>query len=152
MKRFTFGILGLQIVSALFSAFGVVLAFFNKNVLFQEWINRFINAAFFVDVIPTETTLQMQSWLYGVLGATCVLLGILTFCIVTFALAKREKWAWYALFIGVVAWFAIDQIVSFQYRVTFNLLFNTILLFAILIPLWMARPVIQFVEETVDFE
>ena len=139
MKRFDLSVLWLKIVSILFAVFGTVIALFNQTKIFQITINNQINPVFWTHSELSSEALLFQRWIYGLLGATCLLVGILIFFIVKNAFAKKEKWAWYCLLIGVAAWFMVDTPVSFYFQVHFNVVFNVVLLSATLIPLALTR-------------
>ncbi len=137
-SKFKFYVLWLRAVSVLFSLFGIVIALFNQTQLFQIAFNNQINPTFFGNADLTIEVIHFQQWIYGLLGATCLLVGILIFFIVQNAFAKKEKWAWYCILIGLIAWFAIDEPVSLYFRVYFNAIFNLALLIAMLIPICLS--------------
>ena len=101
--------------------------------------NNQINPVFWGNTWPTAESLLFQRWIYGLLGATCLLVGIVFFFVVTYAFAKRERWAWNCLLFGLSAWFIIDTPVSLYFQVYFNVAFNTVLLLAILLPLLLTK-------------
>ncbi len=138
MTRFKLCVTWLKVVSILFSIFGIVIALFNQTHLFQIAFNSQINPTFFGNTgLPVEVS-HFQQWAYGLLGATCLMVGILIFFIVHNAFAKKEKWAWYSLLWGLVGWFAIDESVSLYFQVYFNAIFNLVLFAAVLIPLCLS--------------
>ncbi len=135
MDRFNFCVIWLKVISVLFSLFGIVIALFNQTQLFQIVFNNQINPTFFGSNDLSIEALRFQQWIYGLLGATCLMDGILIFFIVQNAFAKKEKWAWYCVLIGLIAWFAIDEPISLYFHVYFNAIFNLALLIAILVPI-----------------
>ncbi len=139
MKRFSLSVLWLKIVSILFAAFGIIIALFNQTNIFKVVFNNQINPAFWMNSELTTETLLFQRWIYGLLGATCVMVGILIFFIVRNSFARKEKWAWNCLLIGLVSWFIIDTPISMYFHVYFNVVFNIILLLAILVPLALTK-------------
>ncbi len=139
MERFNLSVLWLKIVSILFAAFGIIIALFNQTNIFKLVFNNQINPVFWINSELTTETLLFQRWIYGLLGATCVMVGILIFFIVKNSFARKEKWAWNCLFIGLVSWFIIDTPISMYYQVYFNVAFNIVLLLAILVPLVLAK-------------
>ncbi len=138
MARFKFCVMWLKIVSILFSLFGVIIALFNQTYIFQIIFNNQINPIFWGSANLSVEVLHFQQWIYGLLGATCLMVGILIFFIVENAFAKKEKWAWNCLLFGLIAWFVIDESISLYFRVYFNAVFNLILLIAIIIPLFLS--------------
>lgn len=97
MDKFGFWVSWLKIVSAVFALFGLVLACFNQTTIFQMAFSNQIDSVFWGREELASEILSYQSWIYGLLGATCVMVGILIFCIVKHSFAKREKWAWNCL-------------------------------------------------------
>ncbi len=140
MDRFKVCVIWLKVVSILFSLFGIVIALLNQTALFQIAFNNQINPSFFGNAdLPLEV-LHFQQWIYGLLGATCLMVGVLIFFVVQNAFAKKEKWSLYCLLFALIAWFAIDEPVSLYFHVYFNAIFNLVLLIAVLIPICLALP------------
>ncbi len=138
MKMFNVCVIWLKTVSVLFSAFGIVIALFNQTHIFQVLFSDQINAIFWrAATLPPEFSL-FQQWIYGLLGATCLMVGILIFFVIHNAYAKKEKWAWYCLLFALVAWFLVDESISLYFQVYFNAVFNLILLAAVLIPMGLS--------------
>jgi len=135
MIRFELWILWLKCACVVFAAFGVFIAVFNQTPVFDVLFGNNINPAFFGDAALTPEMVRFQQWVYGLLGATCVFVGILLFFIVSNAYSKKERWALNGIMFGVVAWFVIDEAVSIYFAVEFNAVFNLVLLAILLIPL-----------------
>jgi len=131
MKDVDFFVKWLKAVSIIFASFGIFLAFFNQMPMFADLIDPVF---FKEDQIGSELK-SFQQWLYGLLGATCVLVGIMIFFIVDNAFKNKEGWAWNCILFGLVGWFIIDQPISLYFSVYFNVIFNIGLLIAVLIPL-----------------
>ena len=131
MKELIFWVNWLKIVSIVFASFGIFLAFFNQIPFFAD----LINPVFFEETLISSELRYFQQWLYGLLGATCVMVGILIFFIVDNAYRNRDRWAWKCILIGLIGWFIIDQPISLYFSVYFNVVFNFGLLIAVLIPL-----------------
>ena len=51
------------------------------------------------------------------------------------AYAARERWSWYAIAAGLIAWYVLDSGVSAYFEVWFNVIFNSLILLLVLIPL-----------------
>lgn len=139
MKTFNFVITWLKTVSILFIIFGLTLALFNHTTIFQSLINNNINPAFFKSTIIPTDALYFQRWIYALLGATCVMLGIIFYCVVHYSLQKKEKWSYKCLLLALFSWFIIDTPISIHYKVYFNVFFNITLLIVTVIPLLLIR-------------
>ncbi len=139
MNRFNLSVLWLKMVSILFAVFGIIIALCNQTTIFKGAFNNQINPVFWTNSELATETLFFQRWIYGLLGATCLMVGILIFFIVKNSFARKEKWAWNCLFIGLVAWFIIDTPISVYFQVYFNVAFNIVLLLAILVPLILTK-------------
>ncbi len=139
MECFNLSVIWLKTVSVLFAVFGIIIALFNQTAIFQMAFNNHINPAFWINLELTTETVFFQRWIYGLLGATCLMVGILIFFIVKNAFARKEKWAWNCLFVGLIAWFIIDTPVSIYFKVYFNVIFNVVLLLTVLLPLFLTR-------------
>ena len=135
MKRFHFWVTWLKGVSIVFGIFGLALALFNQTSFFNVLFNDHINPVFFEANTLSEEFFHFQQWIYGVLGATCVLVSLLVFFIIENSLKKRERWGWTAILIGIVAWFIIDESISLYFSVYFNACVNMGLLIAFGLPL-----------------
>jgi len=139
MDRFRLSVAWLKIVSILFALFGIAIALLNQTSLFQMAFSDQINPVFWGNTGLAAEALLFQRWIYGLLGATCLLVGIVFFFVVTYAFAKKQRWAWNCLLFGLSAWFIIDTPVSLYFQVYFNVAFNTVLLLAILLPLLLTK-------------
>ena len=137
VNKFSICVLWLKIVSVLFAFLGIVIALFNQTAIFKAMFNNQINPVFWYNSELSIESLRFQQWIYGLLGATCLMVGILIYFIIKNAYTKKEKWAWKCLFYSVLAWFVIDEPISIYYRVYFNAIFNLILLIAVLTPLFL---------------
>jgi hypothetical protein len=136
----------LKIVSVLFALFGIAIALLNQTSLFQMAFSNQINPSFWGDAEIIAETLSFQQWVYGLLGATCLLVGIVIFFVVKYAFAKKERWASNCLLFGLGAWFVIDTPISFYFHVYFNVIFNAVLLLAGILPVLLTRKVFQHEE------
>ncbi len=135
MNKFNLCVIWLKTISVLFSILGIVIALFNQSYIFQVLFSNQINPIFWGIVALPADALLFQQWIYGLLGATCLMVGVMIFFIVHNAFAKKEKWAWNCLLFALLAWFLIDEPVSLYFRVYFNAIFNLLLLIAVLIPI-----------------
>ena len=137
MNKFNFSVVWLKIASLLFALFGIMIALLNQTHIFQIAFNDQINPVFWKEAVMTAEAVYFQQWIYGLLGATCLMIGIMIFFIVKYAFAQRERWAWNCLIAGVAAWFIIDETISLYYAVYFNAVLNLVLLMAFLVPLFL---------------
>ena len=83
--------------------------------------------------------MAFRSWVYGVWGATVAGWGILVAFIAMFPFKQRQRWAWNALLAAIGTWYLLDTGISLYFGVTFNALFNTLLLALAGLPLFMTR-------------
>ena len=139
MKNFNFWQKWLFIVGIYLAVFGLVLAFFNQTQLMDSAFNNQINPAFWNDEGIPENTVLFQSWIYGVLGATVSGWGIFIAFLAYYPFKAHEKWAWNCIAVGIATWFIADTAISVFYQVTFNVMFNTVLLLLVGIPLLFTR-------------
>lgn len=139
MKRFEFWVAWLKVVSIAFALFGAALALFSQAPVFNVLFNNHINPVFFEQETLSPDVVLFQRWVYGLLGATCALVGILLFAIVDNAFKNKERWAWNAVLVGVMGWFILDEPISVYFSVYFNAIFNLGLLVSALLPLAFTR-------------
>lgn len=138
MNRFNFWQKWLFIVSLAITAFGLFMALFNQTPLF-DLFSRQIDQAFWDSApLPAGVT-SFQRWLYAVWGATIVGWGIFLIFITYIPFKQREKWAWNCLIVGLGVWFVLDTAISWNYGVSFNVIFNIIVALAIGMPLLFTR-------------
>ena len=117
------------------------MALFNRTPLFDVF-NQQIDQAFWDSgQVPVGVT-DFQGWIYGVWGATVAGWGIFLSFVAYFPFKQREKWASSCLVVGLGVWFVLDTAISWNYGVVFNVLFNTVVLFIIGIPLVFSRKAI----------
>ncbi|AIZ56394.1 hypothetical protein Mpt1_c05020 [Candidatus Methanoplasma termitum] len=148
MIKFDNWIVWLKIVSLVFAAFGVFMALFNRTHVFDIMFSSQIDPAFFGGSELSGEMIRFQQWIYGVLGATCVLVGIMIFFIVDNSYRNKERWAWNCLLLGLAAWMLIDLSVSLYFSVYFNAAFNAVLFAAIIVPLLFTRKYFSIKEAT----
>jgi hypothetical protein len=138
MNRFTFWQKWLLIVSLGITAFGLFMAFFNQTPLF-DLFNQQIDPSFWDSTPLPEGVTSFQSWLYGVWGATIAGWGIFLAFIAYIPFKQQEKWAWNCLVVGLGVWFVLDTAISWQYGVSFNVIFNIVVALATGMPLVFTR-------------
>ena len=139
MGGFNFWRKWLLAVSVYLVFFGMFLAFWGQSVLMNLLFNNQIDPAFWQTGGMPESAKDFQAWIYGVLG--CVLSGWAVFMafLVQHPFKNQEKWAWNCFALGILLWFITDTGLSAFYGVTFNVIFNIILLLLTGIPLLFTR-------------
>ena len=78
---------------------------------------------------------QTRTWVYGAWGATVAGWGVFILFIAVKPFKQQQPWAWWCLLLGLGVWYLLDSGLSWRSGVLFNVLFNTILLAAVGIPL-----------------
>lgn len=136
MDRFDFWQRWLGVISALVAVFGVGMALLNRTVLFSP-IDGLVNPVFWGSV--SESASRFQGWIYGVLGATMAGWGVCMTFVVVYPFRRREPWAWNCLAAGIALWYMVDTGLSAVYGVTFNVVFNTVLMLLVAVPLFFTR-------------
>lgn len=117
-----------------------LLAAFAGNSIFWEFYNTQTEQVFFDGQPLSEQTLLLKNWLFGIIGGTIVGFHLLMIAIIKNSFAKREKWAYNALWIGLLSWFCIDSSITTYYKAYHNLyLINLVALVLIALPLIMTR-------------
>lgn len=139
---FTFWQRWLQVVFGLFIVFGVVFAFFGTSSFLSPMTGP-IFAAFWPSGPPSPETLRFAQFTFGIMGALTVGLGVFGWFITRFALAKGIKWAWVALFEGVVLWFLVDSAMSIYTGAWVNAVFNGGFFLMAMIPLAALWPLMR---------
>ena len=138
MTRFTFWQRWLLVLSLIIVAFGLGMAILNSTALF-DLLNRQVDPVFWgVRSIPKEA-LAFRGWVYGVLGSTMAGWGVFFVFLARIPFRRQEKWAWYCLALGILVWYIPDTTISLLFGVTFNAIFNTILLVLVALPLIYTR-------------
>ena len=135
MKNFNFWQKWLLIVGIYLVVFGLFLTFFSQSGLMDFIFNNQIDPIFWVNAELPENTFKFQGWIYGVLGAVIAGWGTLISFWAFYPYKTRERWAWNGLAIGTAIWYCADTAISAIYAVTFNIVFNTIMLFLLATPL-----------------
>ena len=118
---------------------GLLVAFWGNSV-FLEIHNGFTIETFFGGTPFTAETLQFKNWLFGIIGGTIVGFHVLMIMISENAYKKKERWAYKALWYGLLSWFVIDSGISIYYKAIYNVvLINLVALILIVLPLVMTR-------------
>ena len=134
MKTFSFWSKWLFAVSIVVVVFGIFMALFNGTAAFNLF-NDQINPVFWKNRQITKETDSFQRFVYGAWGATVAGWGVFMAFIARVPFVKKERWAWYCLFSGILLWYIVDTSISLYYGVVFNALFNTLLFVSGFLPL-----------------
>jgi len=117
-----------------------LLAAFAGNSIFFEIHNDYTREVFIRGKAFTSEMLLLKNWLFGIIGGTIVGFHILMIFISENAFKRKEKWAYYAMWSGMISWFVIDSALSVFFGATHNvLLINAPALILIGLPLLMTR-------------
>jgi len=142
MKKFDFCYKWLLFDSFIIIAVGVYIAFLKNTPLFILF-DAPIDLVFWGNGIIDTGTVLFKGFIYSLLGVLMIVWGIQLFFIIKFALRKKEKWAWFCIFISVIVWFPIDETFSIYYGVYFNAIFNIPFLLLLLIPLILIVQIVK---------
>lgn len=99
------------------------------------FFNQHIDPSFWVIAQLPESAVKFQGWIYGVLGSVIAGWGTMIAFWAAFPFKSRERWAWNGLAMAIVIWYIADTSISVQYGVTFNVMFNTLMLLFLATPL-----------------
>ncbi len=119
--RFLFWQQWLFYTSLLFALFGLVLALYGNNPLFEPYHRMLASIFFQQDSLPEDTRL-LYTFVMGPMGATIAVTYILLAYMARYPFRRREKWARNAIIVGFSVWFITDAIVSITYGVYFQAL------------------------------
>ena len=142
MNNFQFWQRWLLVVSVVIVVFGLMMAFFNGTVLFQIF-DRLINPVFWSAGELPEGVNEFQRFVYGVLGATMAGWGIFITFMAQYPFKSKERWAWNCIALGLGVWYVADTGISLYHGVSFNALFNTVLMIVVVPPLVFTRKEFQ---------
>jgi hypothetical protein len=138
-KQFLFWQKWLTYANVITIGVGLLVAFWGNSV-FLEIHNGFTMETFFGGNPFTAETLRFKNWLFGIIGGTIVGFHVLMIMISENAFKKKERWAYKALWYGLLSWFVIDSGISIYYGAIYNVvLINLVALMLIGLPLLMTR-------------
>ena len=122
---------------------GLLVAFAGNSFIFSVH-NSFTHEVFFQGTELEGDMLNFKNWLFGIIGGTIVGFHVLMIMISEHAFKKKEKWAYQAMWLGLLSWFLIDSAISVYYGAIHNLvLINLVALVLIGLPLVMTRKVFR---------
>lgn len=138
MSNFTFWQRWLLVVGIAITVFGILMAILSGTPLF-DLFNRQIDPAFWGAGAVGDSVKRFQQWIYGVWGATVAGWGIFLTFLARYAFAKKERWAWNCMVLGLLVWFVLDTTLSLFHQVYFNVAFNGGLLILAMLPMVFTR-------------
>ncbi|WP_291785002.1 hypothetical protein [Cecembia sp.] len=122
-----------------------VLVAFAGNSFFFDIHNHYTKEVFLDGSGFEDNILKFKNWLFGIIGGTIVGFHILMVMISENSFKKKEKWAYKAMWMGILSWFIIDSGISIYYGAIHNVvIINMVALAFIGLPLIMTRK--EFIE------
>ncbi len=113
---------------------------FAGNSFFFEVHNGYTREVFLNGEEFEGKLLELKNWFFGVIGGTIVGFHALMVMLSEHAFEKKEFWAYRAMWLGLLSWFAIDSGISIYYNALHNVvMINLVALVLIGIPLVMTR-------------
>lgn len=138
-KRFLFWQKWLTYANLMAVGVGVLAAFAGNSFIFSAH-NNGTKQVFFEGKDFTPEVLVLKNWLFGIIGGTIVGFHILMIYISEYAFKQKQRWAYPALWFGLLSWFCIDTGISLYYGAIHNVvLINLVALILIALPLLMTR-------------
>jgi hypothetical protein len=129
-KHFDFWCRWLFVLGLLIVAFGLAMSLFGGSRLFD-----FVEPVFWGAQAQPMQAHAFRSWIYGVTGATMAGWGVFLSFLALRAFARRERWAWWCVALGMLVWYIPDTAMSLRFGVIFNAVINTALLAGVALPL-----------------
>lgn len=118
---------------------GLLVAFAGNSFVF-DMHNGYTKEVFLDGQEFPQKLLYLKNWLFGIIGGTIVGFHVLMIMISENSFKKKEKWAYNALWLGLLSWFLIDSSLSIFYGAIYNVvLINIFALVLIGLPLVMTR-------------
>ena len=118
---------------------GLLVAFAGNSIFFDVH-NAGTERVFFPDMGFNPEVILLKNWLFGIIGGTIVGFHVLMVFISENAFKRREPWAYWAMWTGMISWFVIDSSISIYYGAVHNVvLINLVALVLIGLPLVMTR-------------
>lgn len=138
-KRFDFWQKWLTYANVMTIAVGLLVAFAG-NSLFFDVHNHYTKDLFLGGSEFEPNMLAFKNWLFGIIGGTIVGFHTLMVMISEHSFKKKERWAYKAIWYGLLSWFVIDSGISMYYGAIHNIiLINMVALILIGLPLIMTR-------------
>lgn len=145
-KQFSFWQKWLTYANVMPIIVGFLVAFAGNSIFF-EMHNEFSAELFFESNEFSPEVLRFKNWLFGIIGGTIVGFHVLMVFISENSFKRKERWAYWAMCVGLLSWFLIDSSISYYYGAIHNiLLINIVALFIIGLPLIMTRKEFQKID------
>ncbi|MDJ0947930.1 MAG: hypothetical protein QNJ94_03325 [Alphaproteobacteria bacterium] len=128
----------LLVAYALITLMGLAYAGFGTSGLFAPLMTP-IDEALWGGPMPPEAE-PFARFAFGIIGGLTAGFGELGWFVTRHAIRRREGWAWTALLLSALIWFAVDSAVSVWSGAAINVLFNVGFLLLIVVPLIGIRP------------
>lgn len=100
---------------------GLLCAFAGNSIFFDAHNTQTKEVLFAGEDFSPEV-LTMKNWLFGIIGGTIVGFHTLMVFISENAFKKKERWSYYAMWLGMISWFFIDSGLSYYYGAVHNVL------------------------------
>lgn len=116
----------------------------NKNILFKIWLSvtsiGILFFGFFMAFIMDPTTLPLKQstvtkLILGILGSIMMGWAVMIFFVGRYAFAQKNSFLLKVILVGLIIWFIPDTAISVYLEAYFNVIVNTIILIAALIPI-----------------
>lgn len=118
---------------------GLLTAFAGNSIIFEAH-NAGTRAVFLEGAAWPPEVLALKNWLFGIIGGSIVGFHVLMLFIIKNSFSKKEPWAYWALWAGLLSWFVIDSGITLYYQAYHNLyIINLVALFLIGLPLLMTH-------------
>jgi len=114
---------------------GILVAFAGNSIFF-DLHNAGTEGVFFPETGFNPEIIQLKNWLFGIIGGTIVGFHVLMAFISENAFKRRERWAYQAMWAGMLSWFLIDSGISLYSGAVHNVvMINLVALVLIGLPL-----------------
>ncbi len=118
---------------------GILVAFAGNSIVF-DLHNAFTKEVFFNSNELNPEVLKLKNWLFGIIGGTIVGFHVLMVMISENSFKNKERWAYKAMWYGLLSWFVIDSCISIYYGALYNVVLINVVPFVLIgIPLLMTR-------------
>jgi hypothetical protein len=120
-RRFKFWQKWLFYSSLIFAGFGIVLAFYGNNLIFEPYYKMLAEIFWDQSDFPGEAA-NFRDFVAGPLGSTIASCYIMLAFIAYFPFKKKERWARNAIVAAFSAWFFIDSAIGLYFGVFYHVL------------------------------
>ena len=118
--------------------FGLGFALLGTSSLFAPAVQPILAAFWPGGEIPANTG-DFAFFAFGLAGALTAALGELGWFVARYGIAQRQRWAWNGLMASLLLWYVLDGAISIYVGAAINVVFNTVFLAILLIPLIALR-------------